>query len=178
MHAPPTRTASPVRLAVFAGLAALVAASALAAPLPAGERSHRPFDREERIERLTERHAERLTRALDLTAAQQTTLARLQDELEATLRPLSGEMRAAHETLRTLLDASSPDALAVGTQAIALDRARDRMHAARERFETELAAALTEAQRTTFRALQELRSDEARFDRPFRERARGGHRRR
>lgn len=111
----------------------------------------------ERIERLAGHQAERLTRTLDLTPAQQVTLGRLQEQLEATVRPLADEMRGAHERLRTLLDATSPDPAAVGTQAIAIDRARDGMRAARERFETDFAATLTETQRAAYRILQEAR---------------------
>ena len=66
-------------------------------------------------------------------------------------------MRAAHQQLRTLLDADSPDPAAVGTQAIAIDQARDGMRAARERFETDFTATLTETQRAIYQALQEER---------------------
>jgi Spy/CpxP family protein refolding chaperone len=169
MNPQPTRFASAFRLAAIAPcavitvitvIAVIAASTVFASPLAAGERSHRSSpDEGERMERFAEHHAERLTRALDLTAAQQTTLARLQDDLEATVRPLAAEMRAAHESLRTLLDAASPDPLAVGTQAIAIDSARDRMRAAHEKFEDDFAATLTEAQRTTFLALQEMRPD-------------------
>ena len=116
-----------------------------------------PFFDDQCMERRAEHQAERLTRALDLTAEQQVTLARLQDELEATVGPLADGMRAAHQQLRTLLDAASPDPTAVGTQAIAIDQARDGMRAARERFDTDFTAILTETQRAIYQALQEER---------------------
>ena len=78
-----------------------------------------PFFDDERMERRAEHQAERLTRALDLTSEQQVTLGRLQQELETTVQPLAAGMRTAHQQLRTLLDADSPDPAAVGTQAIA-----------------------------------------------------------
>ena len=111
----------------------------------------------ERMERLAEHQAERLTRALDLTPEQQVTLGRLQDQLEAALRPLGESMRAAHQQLRTLLDAENPVPAAVGTQAIAIDRARDAMRAAWTRFETDFKASLGESQRSAYRVLQETR---------------------
>lgn len=111
----------------------------------------------ERMDRLAEHQAERLTRTLDLTPAQQVTLGRLQEQLEASVRPLADSMRGAHEQLRTLLDATTPDPAAVGTQAIAIDRARDAMRAAWEDFESDFTASLSETQRAAYRVLQETR---------------------
>lgn len=116
-----------------------------------------PFFDEERMERRAEHQAERLTRALDLSPEQQVTLARLQDQLEATVGPLADNMHAAHQQLRTLLEAASPDPAAVGTQAIAIDQARDGMRAAKETFDTDFTAILTETQRAIYQALQEER---------------------
>ena len=126
-----------------------------------------PFFDDERMERRAEHQAGRLTRTLDLTPEQQVTLSRLQDDLQATIEPLADAMRGAHQQLRTLLDAPSPAPSAVGTQAIAIDQARDAMRAAKERFETDFTAILTETQRAIYQALQEARSDRG----PF-----GGHR--
>ena len=108
--------------------ASLVAATLFApiTPLVAGEGPHgRPFAGggapildEERMDRIAEHQAERLTRALDLTAEQQTELARFQDKLEATIRPYAEGMRTAHQLLRTLLDAASPDPAAVASAAV------------------------------------------------------------
>jgi len=168
----PTRFVTALLLAATPlSLLALIAPSA---PLFAGEGRHRrpfaggaAFLDEGRMERHVEHQAERLTLALDLTAEQQATLARLQDELEATIRPLAEGMRTAHQQLRTLLAAESPDPATVGAQAIALDRARDSMHAAHESFEASFADTLTASQRTTFHALQEMRPEGERFGGPF-----------
>lgn len=122
-----------------------------------------PFFDEESMGRRAEHQAERLTRALDLTAEQQVTLGRLQQELEATVQPLAAGMRTAHQQLRTLLDADSPDPAAVGTQAIAIDQARDEMRVAWERFETDFTATLTETQRAIYQALREERHDRGPF---------------
>lgn len=164
----PTMIHKPTRLLIALLLAATPIA--LGAPLVAAGGPHGrpgadggPILDEGRMDRLAEHQAERLTRALDLTAAQQTTLARLQAELEATLRPLAEGMRTAHQELRTLLDGDSPDPAAVGAQAIAIDRARDSMRAGWESFETTFAAILTESQRAAFRVLQETRPEHGPF---------------
>ena len=145
-------------------LPALLLAALPLAPLLAERGPHgRPFGGDgppmdgERMERLAEHQAERLTRALALTPEQQVTLGRLQDQLEAAVRPLGETMRTAHRQLRTLLDAETPDPAAVGTQAIAIDRARDAMRAAWDRFEADLQGSLTESQRAAYRVLQESR---------------------
>jgi Spy/CpxP family protein refolding chaperone len=125
-----------------------------------------PFD-ESRIDRLAEHQAERLTRALDLSPEQQATLGRLQSQLESSLRPLGETARTAREQLRTLLAANSPDPAAVGAQAIALDRSRDALHDAWERFETDFMASLSPTQRAAYRVLKESRPGPRGF---------GGHR--
>lgn len=116
-----------------------------------------PFFDDEMIDRMADRHAERLTRALDLTADQQTTLARLQDELAQTVRPLFDQMRSGRETLESMLDAASPDATAIGNQAIAMHRLRGEVKAAHDSFDTQLKAMLNPTQRAQFDALQEVR---------------------
>lgn len=145
-------------------LPALLLATLPLAPLSAERGPHgRPFAGGgppmdgERMERLAEHQAERLTRSLALTPEQQVSLGRLQDQLEAAVRPLAESMRSAHGQLRTLLDAATPDPAAVGTQAIAIDRARTGMRAAWERFETAFTASLSETQRAAYRVLQETR---------------------
>lgn len=125
---------------------------------------------EARMDRLAQFQSERLTRILDLTPDQQVELGRLQERLEATVRPLGDSMRAAHEQLRTLLESATPDPTAVGTQAIAIDRARDGMRTAWERFETDFSATLTESQRSAYRVLQEARPG---HDGPFGRHGRG-----
>ncbi len=159
-------TRKPTRLILTLALAVLPLAPLSAAGGPPHGRPFAgdgPFFDDERMERRAEHQAERLTRALDLTSEQQVTLGRLQDELQATVDPLADGMRAAHQQLRTLLDATAPDPAAVGTQAIAIDRARDGMRAAWERFETDFTAILTETQRAIYQALQEARPDRGPF---------------
>ena len=159
-------TRKPTRLILTLALAVLPLAPLSAAGGPPHGRPFAgdgPFFDDERMERRAEHQAERLTRALDLTSEQQVTLGRLQQELEATVQPLAAGMRTAHQQLRTLLDAASPDPAAVGTQAIAIDQARDEMRVAWERFETDFTATLTETQRAIYQALREERHDRGPF---------------
>lgn len=116
-------------------------------------------------ERLAERHAERLTRALDLSEAQQETLAALQQSFGETVRPIVESMRATREELESLLAAARPDAAAVGAKAIALHQAKESMRAAHETFEAGIESMLTETQRAQFEALQEARPERGRFGR-------------
>lgn len=106
---------------------------------------------------LAERQSERLTRALDLTAAQQATLAELQADFGDTIRPLFESTRDLKDELAALLESADPDAAAVGARAIALHQAKEAMKAAHERFESDIAAMLTETQRAQYEALREAR---------------------
>ncbi len=142
-------------VAVFAlaGIASVVGA----APRPDGKDSDRHEG--ERGERLAERHAERLTRALDLTEEQQTRLAALQDELGETLRPSLEAMRSMRDELEAELESANPDPAAVGSRAIALHRTKESMKRAHETFETGLKAMLTEGQRVRYEAMRDAREE-------------------
>jgi Spy/CpxP family protein refolding chaperone len=147
------------KLASAVAFAALLAAPAFAGR-PTGappEEFDRHAERGEFGERIAERHAERLTRALDLTEAQQATLESLQTTLGDAIRPILDSMRAGREELEALLDTENPDATAVGTKAIELHRAKRSMKSAHERFETDLVAMLTETQRSQYEALRDAR---------------------
>jgi len=138
-------------------LAALVAL--LPAPATAGGRHHDVRGGDDFAERMGDRHAERLTKALDLTEAQQQELDQLQDRLGDTLRPLFDTMRDNREALEELLDSANPDPAAVGTRAIELHRAKAQMKSAHESFESEIVAMLNETQRAQFEALREARGE-------------------
>jgi Spy/CpxP family protein refolding chaperone len=120
-------------------------------------------------ERLAEHQSERLTRALDLTDAQQAKLETLQTTLADTIRPLFDSMRDRRDELETLLDTPNPDPAAVGAKAIALHRAKAEMKSARDTFEAGIVAMLDETQRAQYQALQDARPDrdERRDRRPF-----------
>jgi len=152
-------------------LAALLAAPALAgrgAGGPPHERFHGGFEGgfdSEAGERMAARHAERLTRALDLTEAQQATLETLQATFGDTVRPIFESMRTAREELETLLDAENPDPATVGSKAIAMHQSRTAMKSAHETFEEGIVAMLTETQRAQYEALRDARPERGRFGR-------------
>jgi len=140
-------------------------AALLAAPAIAG--GHRRDFRggDDFAERMGDRHAERLTRALDLTDAQQQELDRLQDQLGDALRPLFDTMRDNRRALEELLESADPDPAAVGAKAIELHRAKQQMKGAHESFENGIVAMLNETQRAQFEALREARGEHD--DKPF-----------
>jgi Spy/CpxP family protein refolding chaperone len=152
----------------------LLSAFALAAVLVAPAFAGRPGgargddfrrDSEEFGEKMAERHAERLTRALDLSDAQQATLATLQESFGEAVRPLFTSMRESRDQMETLLDQANPDPAEVGTRAIALHRAKQSMKAAQEKLESDIEAMLDDTQRAQFQALRDARGEHDRFDR-------------
>ena len=158
-------------------VSALLAAPALAGHPPGAPPSHGEFrgghpgeggdgahggDPAEIGARLAEHQSARLSRALDLTDAQKTSLAALQGDLGDTLRPLFASMRTTHEALQNALEAAQPDPVAVGNQAIALHQAKSAMKAAHDSFEAGIEAMLTDVQRAQYQALQDARPDRER----------------
>ena len=157
---------------------ALTLSSILAVPAIAGhhggpppEDADRPFDGEFG-ERLAERQSERLTRALDLTEAQQATLATLQQTFADSVRPLFESMRTGHDELEALLDGANPDPAAVGAKAIALHRTKEAMKAAHDTLDSGIEAMLNETQRAQYQALRDARPEHGRFERFHRDRGR------
>lgn len=114
-------------------------------------------------ERLDQR-AERLADALDLTADQRTAFDQLRDEAMAASQPKIERMRTAGEELRTLLDAGTTDAAAVGRLVIEMHQLRADVRTSREGVEQGLEALLTETQRAALKAIQETRPRARRFE--------------
>ena len=149
-------------------MTALTLSSILAVPAFAGAGDHRggpppedadrPFDGEFG-ERLAEHQAERLTRALNLTAEQQATLTNLQHSFADSVRPLFETMRSGHDELEALLDGTNPDPAAVGAKAIALHRTKEAMKAAHDTLDDGIEAMLNETQRAQYQALRDARPD-------------------
>lgn len=107
-----------------------------------------------------EMRAERLADALELTAEQRATFERLRDGALAAAEPSRDRMRAAHEELRGLLDAESPVAAEVGAKMIEIHRLQSELRAAREKFERDFEATLTDAQKLAWKAVRETRPGE------------------
>ena len=82
------------------------------------------------------------------------------DLLRASRSVLRDRMRAAHEELRGLLDAESPVAAEVGAKMIEIHRLQSELRAAREKFERDFEATLTDAQKLAWKAVRETRPGE------------------
>lgn len=111
-------------------------------------------------EGLFERRAERLADALELTADQRAAFEKLRDESLAAAEPARERMRAAHDEMRALLDAENPVAAEVGAKMIEIHRLQGELRAAREKFESDLGAILTDSQKLAWRAVRDTRPGE------------------
>jgi Spy/CpxP family protein refolding chaperone len=140
---------------------AWIAAGALAAlPAFAGRPPAPGPGGHERMEGLLEMRSERLADALELTAEQRATFDRLRAEALAAAEPAREQMRAGHDELRTLLDGANPDAAEVGAKMIEIHRLHGELRAARDKFERDLEATLSDAQKLAWKAVRETRPGE------------------
>ncbi len=118
-----------------------------------------------------EMRAERLADALDLTVDQRASFERLRSEALAAAEPARERMRAAHDELRALLDSDQPVAAEVGAKMIEVHGLQNDLRTAREKFERDFDATLTDAQKLAWKAVRETRPGER-----MRERAGRGER--
>jgi Spy/CpxP family protein refolding chaperone len=118
---------------------------------------HGPFFDAEMLEERLDRHADRMARALDLTADQRAALDALRADRLDAVRPKLERMRDLGGELRSLLDAADPDPAVVGARVIELHGLRQELRAERETFDSELAKILTDEQRFAWDALREAR---------------------
>lgn len=122
--------------------AALAAAPALAQPPgPPGGR----------------RGPDHLAEELGLSEDQRASWAALHEAHREETKGLFEEGRKLHETLRAALAAPTPDPATVGRAAIAADRHRQRMEAARQALEAKLVALLDEEQKERFDEMRKER---------------------
>lgn len=96
-----------------------------------------------------------LARYLKLTPAQIDTMKGLLDTLRATTKPLYDQVEPLEATLRTQLDAASPEACAVGGTLVRIDALRDQIRAARDGFDAAFSAILTPEQLARYEALKD-----------------------
>lgn len=115
-----------------------------------------------------EMRAEHLADALELTAEQRAGFERLRADARAAAETARERLRAAHGELERLLDAQKPVAAEVGAKVIELHRLQTELRAAREKFDREFEATLTDAQKLAWKAVRETRPGER-----LRERFRG-----
>jgi Spy/CpxP family protein refolding chaperone len=97
-----------------------------------------------------------LARYLQLSTDQAKTLKTLLDTLQAKTEPLREQGKALRETLRTKLEAASPNPCDVGSAAIAVNENYEDIEAAQKEFDTAFSGILTPAQLAKYEALKEL----------------------
>ncbi len=96
-----------------------------------------------------------LAKYLKLSAEQVVTMKNLQDDLRATTKPLYDQIEPLQETLKTQLDAASPDACSAGATLVKIDGLRDDIRDAREEFDDAFSAILTPEQLAKYEALKD-----------------------
>ena len=103
------------------------------------------------------RGGERLARYLGLSEQQQAQWETMRQQQRERMKPLLEEGRALRQRLRQALDASQPDARAVGDATIALKAHREKLRAEREQLQQQLAGVLDAQQKQKLEALQQAR---------------------
>lgn len=94
---------------------------------------------------------------LQLSDAQKSAWQSARSELEATVKPLREQQRAAHEQIETLMASANPDEGAIGKLMTTIKQLGDQIKAAHDALETKLGATLTTEQKTKFEAFQAAR---------------------
>ena len=97
----------------------------------------------------------RLAEALGLSDDQKTQLQALRTRQRETMKPLMDAVREAHGALRQAMESDSPDATAVGQQALALHAAEKKLGAAHEAAFAEMKAILTPEQQAKLEQMKE-----------------------
>ena len=96
-----------------------------------------------------------LARYLKLTPEQITAAQKLQADLKAVVEPLRQAQKTLRETLRTDLNAASPNPCTVGQDLLALRANEERIKDALEEFDRKFSALLTPEQLAKYEALKE-----------------------
>ena len=99
--------------------------------------------------------------ALNLSTDQKVQWDAIHSQLEASVKPLFDQNRAAEQTLNSLVDSSNPDPTAVGKAYLALRAVGKQIKAAHESAHAKLSAILTPDQKAKFDAIHsEMRHGE------------------
>lgn len=104
----------------------------------------------------SQRGADRLTKALGLTAAQQASMQQLSDKLKETVQPLFDAARQKHEAIKDGLD-NNADAATLGNLMIEAHRIGLQIRAAHDQYERDFTALLTTEQATKYSTIREMR---------------------
>lgn len=94
-----------------------------------------------------------LAESLGLSTDQKVQFDAIHQQLEASMKPLIDQHRAAEQQLQTLVEAPSPDATAVGTQFLAMHAIDKQIRAAHEATKQKIDAILTPDQKAKFDAM-------------------------
>ena len=94
-----------------------------------------------------------LAASLGLSADQKVQFDAIHQQLEASVKPLFDQHRAAEQQLQSLADAPSPDATAVGTQFLAMRALDKQIRAAHDSAKQKIDAILTPDQKAQFDAM-------------------------
>jgi Spy/CpxP family protein refolding chaperone len=111
------------------------------------------------------RHEAFLTKALNLTAAQQASLKQLHADLAAKAKPLMDQQSQQWQDLHTLLASDNPDATEVGQAMIAVHATGRQLKALHDDFKTKFSALLTPDQLEKFN--QFMQREHGPFGGPF-----------
>lgn len=101
------------------------------------------------------RNPRALARYLALTPDQVAKAKTLQQQLQATLKPLHDSQKTLREQYRTALEATPQDACAIGDIAIDIYENQEKVHDALETYDDAFSALLTPAQLARYEALKE-----------------------
>lgn len=100
-------------------------------------------------------HEAFLTKALNLTADQQTAVQKLRQDLMAKAQPLMTQHHQQMGEIKTLLNGTNPDATEIGQKTIAAHNTGQQLKALHDDFKTKLGALLTPDQRTKLQQMQQ-----------------------
>lgn len=111
-------------------------------------------------------HTSFLTKALNLTADQQTSVQKLHQDLMAKAQPLMQQHRQQMAEVKTLLDGVNPDATEIGQKTIAAHATLQQLKSLHEDFKTKLAALLTPDQKTKLQQMEQAHAGHTPFGGP------------
>jgi Spy/CpxP family protein refolding chaperone len=95
-------------------------------------------------------HFQRMAEYLGLSEEQQATWKSLSEQHRADIQPLMQEGRELHQRLKAATSSANPDPAAVGAATLAMKQHREKMKAANEAFQGQLAGILTPDQKAKF----------------------------
>jgi len=111
-------------------------------------------------------HTAFLTKALNLTADQQTAVTKLHQDLMAKAQPLMQQHRQQMSEVKTLLDGVNPDATEIGQKTIAAHATMQQLKSLHDDFKTKLTALLTPDQKTKLQQMEQAHQGHGSFGEP------------